>query len=100
MELLKKICCKIMEELRDASCYVKMAVRHKSNHAAIAKTLYDISVDELNHAAMLDSAAKTELARYENTEEYAAAHAVYDFMHEQYLEDVAEIKAMQAQYRE
>jgi hypothetical protein len=60
-----------------------------------------LSADELKHMNMLHDAVVKKIMAYRQTngEPPADMQAVYDYLHEKQIEDVNEIKAMQAEYK-
>lgn len=102
MEIIKKLSAMIEDELEGAEDYVKCALKHKEHHPELAKTFYEISTEEMRHVNMLHDQVTRLIQQYrkDHGEPPAAMSAVYDYLHERHIEEAAEIKAMQAHYRE
>ena len=101
MTIIKKISEMIEEELEGAEHYAKCAVKHKDSDPTLAKTFYDISLDEMRHVTLLrDEVVKIiEMHRKEHGEPPAAMMAVWEYMHERHIEQANDVKMYQAQYK-
>lgn len=102
MKIIKELSEMIEEELEGAEEYASQAVKMKDSHPSLAKTFYDISLDEVKHINMLHEEVKKmiEQHRKEKGEPPAAMLAVYEFLHNRHIEKANEIKTYQAQYKE
>ena len=102
MKLIKKISKMIEDEIEGAECYVKMALKHKEDRPELAKMFYSLSMDEMEHMNKLHKAVVEIIEEYrkENGEPPAAMMAVYDYLHDKHIKDAAEVRTMQAMYKE
>lgn len=102
MKLIKKISKMIEDEIEGAECYVKMALKHKEDRPELAKMFYSLSMDEMEHMNKLHSAVVEIIEEYrkEHGEPPAPMMAVYDYLHEKHISDAADVKTMQAMYKE
>ena len=57
MTLTDELCGKMSDELQDAESYAKMAMAHREDHPELAKTLHEISLEELGHYNRLQAEA-------------------------------------------
>ena len=101
MKLIEKLSEKISEEIHDAKCYVKMALEVKDEHPELARTLYNISSQEMEHMSMLHNAVVDLIEAYkaEKGEPPASMLAVYDYLHKKQIEAAAEVKSMQGMFK-
>lgn len=101
MKLIKEITELIEEELDGAENYVKMALAHKDDNASLAKTLYDVSAQEMHHVEMLHTEVTSLIQehRREKGDPPAAMLAVYNYLHERHIDKANKIKMLQAEYR-
>ena len=91
----------IEEELEDAEKYAKHALRFKESNPTLAKTFYDLSTDEMRHMGLLHDEVKKmiEAHRKEKGEPPQPMQAIYDYLHQKHIDEAAEIKILQAEYR-
>ena len=101
MKIIKKISEMIMDEAEGAECYAKKALMYKDERPDIAKMFYNLANEELGHVNVLHNAVVELIEEYrkENGEPPEAMKAVYDYLHEKQIEEVAEVKSMLAEYR-
>ena len=102
MKIIQKLSEKISEEIHDAKCYAKMALEYREQYPDLARTLYEISTEEMGHMSRLHAAVANIIADYRKTngEPPAAMLAVYDYLHKQQIDAAAEVKAMQSMFKE
>lgn len=90
------------EELNDAEKYAKYAIKYKDEYPTLAKTLYDLSTDEMRHMSLLhdETVRLIEEYRREKGEPPVEMLAVYEYLHERQIEKANAVRGYQAQYRE
>lgn len=100
MKIISILSDKISDEIEDGRDYVKMALEEKEEYPDLAKTLYTISEQEMNHMSMLHEQVVDIIKRYrdEHGEPPAPMMAVYNYLHKKQIDAAAEVKAMQAMY--
>lgn len=101
MKIIKEISEMIEDELDGASEYIKEALKNKEHHPSLAKTFYDISLDEVKHINMLHDEVKKiiETHRREHGDPPAPMLAVYEYLHDRHIEKMNAIKMYQGEYR-
>ena len=101
MKLIKELTERIEEEIDGAEEYVKEAIKLKLEHPSLAKTLYDISNQEMSHIDMLHAEVVKLIEEHRRThgEPPAPMMAVYEYLHERHIDKVNTIKLLQAEYR-
>ena len=102
MVIIERLSDKISEEIHDAKCYVKMALEVREDYPDLARTLYNISTQEMEHMSMLHGVVTNLIEKYreEHGEPPEAMKAVYDYLHKKQIDAAAEVKAAQTLYRE
>ena len=102
MKLIEKLSDKISEEISDGKHYAKMALEYKDERPELARTLYAISTEEMGHMARLHEAVAAIIEDYRRTngEPPASMLAVYDYLHKQHIDKAAEVRNLQAMYKE
>lgn len=102
MKLIQRLSERIEDEIHDAKCYAKWAVKEKADHRNLAEVLYSLSLDEMKHASSLHDATVVIIEEYRR--EYGdppeAMQAVYDYLHERQIDKAKEAKEYQEMYRE
>lgn len=101
MQIIKELSKKIRDELDDAEAYAKCALNHQTDYPEVAKLYYTLSGQELEHMNMLHNAVAKIINDYrrEHGEPPAAMQAVYDYLHEEYIERTVQIKNLQSLFK-
>lgn len=102
MRIIKKLSKMIECEIEDAEKYIEKALKYKEERPELAKMFYSLSMDEMEHMSKLHGAV------VEIIEEYRKEHGeppkemlfLYNYLHEKHIDDAAEVKTMQAMYKE
>lgn len=102
MKIIQKLSDRINEELADAKWYAECALKNKDDRRGLADTFYTLSLDEKRHADMLHTEVVRIIDEYRkaNGDPPDAMMAVYDYLHEKSIEAAAEVKRLQAMYKE
>lgn len=102
MKVIKVISKRIEEEIADAKSYAEMAIEYKTDYPELSQTLYNISLQEMEHMKLLHSAVSTIISNYRAKEGEPPADmmAVYNYLHKEQIEKALEAKTMQAMYKE
>lgn len=102
MKIIQTLSDRIAEEIADANFYVTMALEQKDERPDLAKTLYSISLEEMEHMNRLHNSVSGIIEEYRRTngEPPADMLAVYDYLHKKQIEKAAEVKTLQAMYKE
>jgi len=102
MKLIKILSEKIEEEINDAKSYVEMAIKHKEDYPELSRTLYNISMQEMEHKNMLHNEVTEIIRKWRETngEPPADMLAVYEYLHNRQIEKALEVKTLQTMYKE
>ena len=101
MKIIKVLSDKIEEEVCDAMAYVKLAIEYKDERPELARNFYNLSLQEMDHMNALHNSVVKIIDEYRKTngEPPAAMQAIYDYVHEQNIEEAAEVKRLQSMFR-
>lgn len=101
MKLIKELTERIEEEIDGAEEYVKEAIKLKHEHPSLAKTLYDISNQEMAHIDMLHAEVVKLIEEHRRThgEPPAPMMAVYQYLHERHIDKVNNIRMLQNEFK-
>lgn len=101
MKMIKKLERYINEEIGDAKKYIECALAHKEENRDLADVFYDLSQQEVKHADMLHKQVVEMIDQYK--QEHGAPPenmmAIYEYLHEQEIEAMKEVKMMQQMYK-
>ena len=102
MKIIKVMSEKIKEELKDAEAYIDLATEWKKDQPGAADLFAELSGEEMGHVNKLHTKI-TELIeayREENGEPPAGMMAIYEYLHEQQIENAMRVKVKQRMYDE
>ena len=101
MKIIKILSKKIEEEICDAKSYVKIALEYREEYPEMARTIYNISLQEMEHMNLLHNEVTDLIKKYreQNGEPPADMMAIYNYLHEEQIEKAAEVKTMQSMYK-
>lgn len=101
MKIIKELSEMIIDEVDGAKDYAKKALMFREEDPDLAKTFYTLANEELEHVKMLHGAVvnKIESYREEHGEPPVSMMAVYEYLHEKQIENVAEVRGMLSEYK-
>lgn len=102
MKVIKVLSDKIAEEICDAKAYAKLAIEYKEERPELARTFYNLSMQEMDHMTVLHNSVTEIIKQYRETngEPPADMMAVYDYLHKQQIDKSLEVKMLQTMYKE
>lgn len=94
MKLIQNLSENIEEEIEGVKNYAKMAIEVRSEYPLVADTLYTISRQEAEHVNKLHEAVTNVIKDYrqKNGEPPADMLAVYNYLHKQQIEKMADAR--------
>ena len=104
MKIIKKLCDLIDEEIHDGRKYAKLALEHKDKDVALAEMFYNLSLEEMKHMNTLHNATVKEINKIKTEKpgdpKIDGMQAIYDLLHERYINKAKEVQILQNMYRE
>jgi len=101
MLIIKKLSKMIKEEICDAEKYADCALKYKEDDKNLADTFYTLATQELQHMDMLHQQVVRLINDYraKKGEPPEVMKALYDYVHEEQIEQVKEVKMLLAMYK-
>ena len=101
MLVIKKLSKMIKEEISDAEKYANCAMKYKTEDKALADTFYNLANEELKHMELLHAQVVRIIGEYksEKGEPPEAMKALYDYVHEEEMDAVREVKVTLGMYK-
>ena len=102
MKVIKVLSEKISEEICDAKSYAKLSLEYKEEYPELSRTLYSLSLQEMEHMNKLHGEVTEIIKRYRETqgEPPADMMAVYEYLHKEQIEKAMDVKSLQMMYKE
>ena len=102
MKIIKVMSEKIKEELKDAEAYIDLATEWKKDQPEAANVFAELSAEEMGHVNKLHTEVTQLISRYRQTqgEPPAGMLAIYEYLHEQQIENAMRVKVKQRMYEE
>ena len=101
IKIIQEVTDLIHEEIHDAKRYAKLAIKVKGEFPALAQVFYNLSTQEEGHQAALHAEVVKLIEQYRRTkgEPPASMLAVYDYLHKQAIEKLADVRRYQEIYK-
>ena len=101
MLIIKKLSGMIKEEIGDAEKYARCALNHKETDKTLADTFFTLANEELKHMEMLHTQVVRIIDDYRKTKGNPpeGMQAIYDYVHEEQMEAVKEVKVLLSMYK-
>ena len=98
---IKKLVKQMDEELHDAKKYAECALKHKEDHPSLANAYYLLSNEEMKHMEILHAEAVKMIEQYKakHGEPPAGMLAVWEYKHEERMEEAEEVRHLQMMYK-
>ena len=98
MLIIKHIVKQMTEELHDAEKYAEDALKYKTEMMGLADVYYKLANQELEHSAALHDQAVNIIRAY-GKEPPTTMQAIWDWQHEQMIEQEKEVRLTLSMYR-
>lgn len=101
MKIIKCLSEYIAEELDGAEEYAKKALKLKEEYPEVSDMLWIMSNEEMKHVQNLHTAVAKIIQQYRATEGEPpeSMMAVYNYLHEKYIDKAKEVKVLQEMYK-
>ena len=101
MKIIKELSEMIEDEIDGAREYITLALKIKDERPELARTLFNISTQEMDHLKLLHDSVTSVIEEYRkaNGSPPESMQAVYDYLHERHINAAAEVRTMQGMFR-
>ena len=101
MKIIERISDRITDEIGDAKTYAMMALEIRDEYPDMARVMYTISMQEMEHMRMLHDGVANIINKYrtERGEPPEKMMYIYNYLHEKQIEKAAEAKNIQAMFK-
>ena len=101
MLIIKKLSRMIKEEISDADKYANCALKYKDEERVLAETFYTLANNELQHMDLLHTQIVRIINEYKSKGHVVPKEmqAIYDYLHEEQIADVKEVRLLLAMYK-
>ena len=102
MKIIKLMSERIAEELKDAETYIDLATEWEKEQPEAADLFAELSAEEMGHVEKLHNGVTKLITAYRETngEPPAGMLAIYNYLHEQQIENAMRVKVKQRMYEE
>ena len=100
MKLIEKLSEFIEDEIEGARCYAKTALEYKDSKPELARIMYNLSAQELQHMNDLHALVVEVIDDYrkDKGEPPTQMRAIYDYLHSRHIDEAAEVRTLQSMY--
>lgn len=101
MKVIEKLEKQIHEEIHDAKKYIKCALMYKDEDRDLSDMYYQLSQEEMGHMEKLHKMVVSIIEDYrkEKGEPPADMLTLYNYLHEQDIDEAAEVKMLISMYK-
>lgn len=101
MKKIKELSKQIHEEIEDAENYIRMALQNKESDKDLGDLYCTLAQEELGHADRLHSHVVKEINKYKVNGKPVpeVMQGIWDWQHEEIVEETMEVKMMIEAYR-
>lgn len=101
MKIIQEVTDLIHEEISDVKKYAKLAAKVKAEYPGLAQVFFNLSTQEDSHQAALHAEVVKIIEQYRRTngQPPASMLAVYDYLHKQAIDKLAEARRYQDIYK-
>lgn len=101
MKIIQELTELIHDEIDDVKKYAKLASKVKAEYPGLAQVFFTLSTQEDSHQAALHAEVVKIIEQYRRTNGQPPANmmAVYDYLHKQSIDKLAEARRYQDIYR-
>jgi hypothetical protein len=102
LKIIKCLSDYIDEEIHEGKKYIKKALAIRNDYPDVAEVLNMLSIEKMKHMQMLHNQVAKIIENYRKTngEPPTPMMAVYDYLHEKFIEEAKEVKMLQQMYME
>lgn len=101
MKIIEWLSDQIEDEIHGAKCYAKKALELKDTYPEISDELWMMSNEEMKHMQTLHTMVTKIIGDYrkDHGDPPVEMQAVYDYLHEKFIDKAKDVKILQDMYR-
>lgn len=101
MKIIEQANNLLWNSLDSAKCFIEKALKLREEYPSLSRALYEASLDEMDHVSRIHEEIVKLIQEYKQKtgEPPEAMLAVYNYLHEKYIDKASQIRILQNMYK-